>query len=68
MPVEFSDEELRELYEILNRCQQHLKHEEQAAAALKFNDKPPKYSPLTVRLMDLRNELGEKVARLPQQG
>lgn len=67
MATEFSDEALRELYEVLNRCQQHLKHEEQARAALDFDDKPAPYSPLVQRLMAVRNEVGEMVARLPQQ-
>lgn len=68
MATELTDDELRELYEVLNRCQQHLKHEAQARAALDFDDKPPIYSPLVTRLMAVRNEVGEKVARLPQQG
>ena len=63
--TEFDDGELQELYEVLNRCQQHLKHEEQARAALDFDDKPPAYSPLARRLMAIRNLVGEKVARLP---
>lgn len=64
MVAQFSDDELRELYEVLNRCQQHLKHEEQAQAALGFDDKPVPYSPLVVRLMAIRNQVGEKVGQL----
>jgi hypothetical protein len=67
MATEFTDDELRELYEVLNRCQQALKHQEQARAALEFTDKPAPYSPLVQRLMNVRNAVGEKVARLPQQ-
>jgi hypothetical protein len=63
----FTDDELRELYEVLNRCQQVLKHQEQARAALDFNDKPVPYSPLAQRLMAVRNAAGEKVAQLPPQ-
>jgi len=63
--TELTDEELRELYEVLNRCQQHIKHQEQAKAALDFDDKPAPYSPLARRLMAVRNLVGEKVARLP---
>jgi hypothetical protein len=63
--VEIGDDELRELYEVLNRCQQHLKHTEQARAALDLDDKPPTYSPLARRLMAVRNTVGEKVAQLP---
>jgi hypothetical protein len=65
MPSEFTDAELRELYEVLNRCQQVLKHQEQARAALDFDDKPAPYSPLVQRLMAVRNTVGEQVAQLP---
>lgn len=65
MAVELTDKELRELYEVLGRCQQALKHQEQARAALSFDDKPVPYSPLVEKLMAVRNEVGEKVARLP---
>jgi hypothetical protein len=67
MATEFTDEELRELYEVLNRCQQALKHQEQARAALDFTDKPAPYSPLVQRLMVVRNDVGEKVAQLPPE-
>jgi hypothetical protein len=67
MATELIDEELRELYEVLNRCQQVLKHQEQARAALDFDDKPAPYSPLVERLMAVRNTVGEKVAQLPPQ-
>jgi hypothetical protein len=63
--TEISDDDLRELYEVLNRCQQHLKHQEQARAALDFDDKPPAYSPLVTRLMVVRNAVGEQIAQLP---
>lgn len=62
MVVEFTDDELLELYEVLNRCQQALKHQEQARAALEFTDKPAPYSPLVQRLMAARNRVGEKVS------
>jgi hypothetical protein len=65
MATELTDDELRELYEVLNRCQQILKHQEQARAALDFDDKPPTYSLLTRRLMAIRNLIGEQVAQLP---
>jgi len=68
MAADLTDAELRELYEVLNRCQQHLKHEEQAQAALKFDDKPPKYSPLVIRLMAVRERIGEHVSRLQAAG
>jgi hypothetical protein len=68
MATEINDDELVELYEVLNRCQQVIKHQEQARAALDFNDKPPTYSPLARRLMAIREAVGEKVALLPPEG
>jgi hypothetical protein len=65
MPVELSDDEARELYDVLGYATQHVKGEERAQAALRFDDKPPEYSPLAVRLMAARNLLGERVALLP---
>jgi hypothetical protein len=67
MATEFTDDKLRELYEVLNRCQQVIKHQEQARAALDFEDKPTPYSPLARRLMAVRNDVGEKVAQLPPE-
>lgn len=58
----FTAQELDDLYEVLNRCQQALKHQEQAQAALRMTDKPVPYSPLVTELMRVRTLVGEKVA------
>jgi len=69
MATELTDDELRELYEVLGGAQNFLKHYERMVAALDLDDKPAAYSPLTRRLMAVRNDVGEKVARLlPAQG
>jgi hypothetical protein len=65
MASEFTADELRELYEVLGGAQNFLKHYERMGAALTLDDKPATYSPLTRRLMAVRNLVGEKVARLP---
>jgi hypothetical protein len=62
MAVELTREELDELYEVLGGAQNFLKHYERMGAALNLDDKPAKYSPLTRRLMAVRNSVGEKVA------
>lgn len=64
MAVEFTKDELHQVYEAMNRAQQFLKRREQMLSALEFDDKPAAYSPLVQAVMAARNMVGEKVGAL----
>lgn len=62
MDDELTPQQWDDIYEVLGRCQQVLKHQEQARAALQMTDKPVSYSPLVVELMRVRGWVGDRAA------